>query len=374
MLPPFKLRQIVVLLVLLCGLGSSISAKAQQLVRDLAQDWLTYSEDRHGFLPVDQQKLETQIINFSLSTNELDPFYLVIGVREEATLFYEDELIATLSPGYTSFKIDSLKAALQDSRPFLAIYGGQLLPYLETAVYTLPLPTQQVQRYEPLRFGNAFSNFVYTTTTLILLFFVLLKVRLPEVTEQYLLLHRSLRFKTIDELIYKISYLRFPNVWFLLFIATLFAYSTSIFMYFFPNELHFFGWNPLSFGYGKLLTFWVLVTLVIFTGIILKYFLTAIIASLFGLNITNIHYASSLRLILLLGLLLAFLASFQFIFVSNINEMIYWIILVASLIIIEIVLFFKLTLVSSHTLLYIIVYLCATEIIPVVFLFKLYTA
>jgi hypothetical protein len=356
------------------GFFVTTMAPAQQLVRDLAQDWIEYNEDKNGFLPVDQQKLETEIINFSLATAELDPFYLVIGVREEATLFYKDKLLAILSPGYTSFRIDSLKLALNDSQPFIAIYGNQLLPYLETAVYTRPKPKDSLETYEPVRFANAFSNFVYTSSTLILLFFVILKVRMSEVTEQYLLIHRSIRFKTIDELIYKVPYLRFPNIWFLVFIASLFGYSTSIFMYFYPNELHFFSWNPLSSGYLDLLIFWILVSLVIFVGLVFKYLLTALISSLFGLNVTNVHYASSLRLILILGLALASLSFTQFTLDGNITELVYWTLLIASLIIIEVILFFKLTLVTTHTLLYIIVYLCATEIIPVVFLFKLYTA
>ena len=370
----FNVHKVLALAIFMAGLTQPSVMKAQQLVRDLAQDWQEYNAEMNGFLPVDQQKLGTEIIYFSLSTNEFDPFYLVIGIREEATLFYEDELIATLPSGYTSFKIDSLKKELKDDKPFLAIYGKPLFPYLETAIYTQPLRTQKLAAYQPLRFGNDFSNFVYTATTLILLFFVLLKVRLPEITEQYLLVQRSLRFKTIDELIYKISYLKFPNVWFLLFVASLFGYSTSIFMYFFPNELHFFGWNPLSFDYGNLLIFWVLVTLIIFVGLILKYVLTAIISSLFDLNITNVHYASSIRLILLLGIILALMGFCQFVLQIDISVMTYWLLLVISLVIIEAILFFKLTLVTTHTLLYIIVYLCATELIPVVFLFKLYTA
>lgn len=367
----FKLRKILTTAFFVV---LAFAADAQYLVRDLAQDWLEYNQEEKGFLPVDQQKLETEIINFSLSTAELDPFYLVIGVREEATLFYQDKLIATLHPGYSSFKIDSLKSALGDSKPFLAIYGSQLLPYLETAVYTSSKPVDSMTIYEPVRFANSFSNYVYTVATVILLFFVLLRVRMSEVTEQYFLIQRSIRFKTIDELIYKVPYLRSPNIWFLVFIASLFGYSTSIFMYFYPNELHFFGWNPLSSGYGDLLLFWVLVTLVIFIGLVLKYLLTVMISSLFGLNVTNVHYASSLRLILLLGLILASLSFLQFTLGVNVPEMVYWMILIVSLIIIELILFFKLTLVTTYTLLYIIVYLCATEIIPVVFLFKLYTA
>jgi hypothetical protein len=374
MWPLFKLHKVLRPAIFIIAMASSLSINGQQLVRDLAQDWLEYNVDERGFLPVDEQKLETGIINFSLATQELDPFYLVIGVREEATLFYKDELLATLHPGYTSFRIDSLKSALHDNQPFLAIYGKQLLPYLKTAVYTQPIRSPKMEIYEPVRFANAFSNFVYTSSTIILLFFVLLKVRLPEITEQYLLVQRSLRLKTIDELIYKIAYLKLPNIWFLVFIASLYGFATSIFMYFYPNELLFFGWNPLSFNYGSLLVFWFLVTFVIFIGIVLKYLLTAIIAALFGLNITNVHYASSLRLILLLGLVLASLGFGQFVLQINVNEMVYWIILILSLVIIEVILFFKLTLVTSHTLLYIIVYLCATEIIPVVFLFKLYTA
>jgi len=369
----FRIPKITTLLLLgillLPGQGFS-----QQLIQDLQQDWLMYNAEYNGFLPVDLQNLETEIINFSLENDELDPFYLVIGVRDEAHLFYRDKLISTLEPGYTSFAIDSLKEALGSESPFLTIYGHLLLPYLETAIYTSPLPHDSMERYEPVRFANAFSNFVYSVTTLILIFFILLRVWMSEVVEQYLLVPRSLRLKTIDELIYKIPYLRSPNIWFLLFLASLFAYATTIFMYFYPNELHFFGWHPTSASYGKLLLFWGLITVVIFIGIILKYVLTQIVASLFGLSIANIHYASSLRLIVLLGLLLALMGLSQFLFGIQFSENYYWSVLVISLVIIELILYFKLTLVTSYTLLYIIVYLCATEIIPVIFLFKLYTA
>lgn len=346
----------------------------QQLVQDLEQDWLEYKPELNGFLPVDLQYLESEIINFNLNKKELDPFYLVIGVHEEAYLFHGDKLISSLSPGYTSFAVDSLKKSLGTERPFLTIYGRQLLPYLETAIYTRPLPAGSMAGYEPVRYANAFSNFVYSVSTLMLIFFIVLRVWMSEVVEQYLLVPRSLRLKTIDELIYKIPYLRSPNIWFLLFLASLFAMATTIFMYFYPNELHFFGWNPTTASYSNLLLFWGLISIVIFIGIILKYVLTQIMATLFGLNIANIHYASSLRLIVLLGLLLVMMGLSQFLFGIHFSEIYYWSVLVISLIIIELILFFKLTLVTSYTLLYIIVYLCATEIIPVIFLFKLYTA
>ena len=365
------LRMAIAIIVFL---AFSPEAKAQQLIHDLEQDWISYSNEHQGFLPVDQQNLEDDVISLIISNKEYNPYYLVIGVREEASLFYRNKLIATLLPGYTSFKIDSLKKSIDDKAPFLSIFGGQLLPYLTTKVYTKPIESNLIEEYEPDRFANAFSNFTYTAITILLFFFVILKVRIPEIVEQYLLIERSIRLKTIDELIYKIPYLKAPNIWVVALISSLFGFATISFMYFYPNELNVFGINPGNAVYALLITYWIIITSIIFVGIIFKYFLTVIIASVFGLNITNVHFASSLRLIFILGLMLAAIALTQFLFVDTITENYYWVALVAGLAVIEIIILLKLTLVTSHTLLYIIVYLCASEILPVVFLFKLYTA
>jgi hypothetical protein len=364
------LKGLLISTLLLLNISNSMS---QQLIHNLKQDWVSYSQEHQGFLPVDEQNLTSKVISFSLKNDEFNPFYLSISVNHKAYLFYRGQLLSQLNPGWNNFRIDSLKEVVMDSEPFFSIHGNNLLPNLVTEVRTKPIIGQSAYLFKPSRFSNSFSNFFYTAFTFLLFIIVVLKTRFPELTNQYFLLQRTFRFKTIDELIYKIPYLRAPNIFFLFLISTLFAFSTLCFMYFFPGELEILGVSPSSDGFWNIGMDWGIVTLIIFTAIILKYFLTAIMSSVFGLNITNIHYASLVRLVFIMALLMATISLTQFLIPDLISEQFYWIVLVVGLIIIEVILFFKLTLVTGHTLLYIIVYLCATELIPVVFLFKLYT-
>lgn len=364
------LKGLIISTLVLLSFSNGLS---QQLIHNLKQEWVSYSQEYQGFLPVDEQNLTSRVVSFSLKNEEFNPFYLSISVNHKAYLFYRGQLLSQLNPGWSNFKIDSLKEAIIDPEPFFSIHGDKLLPNLVTEVRTKPIVGQSAHLFQPSRFSNSFSNFFYTAFTFLLFIIVVLKTRFPELTNQYFLLQRTFRFKTIDELIYKIPYLRVPNIFFLFLISSLFAFSTLCFMYFFPGELEILGVSPSSNGFWIIALGWGIVTVIIFIAIILKYFLTAIMSSVFGLNITNIHYASLIRLVFIMALLMATISLVHFLIPNLIGEQLYWIVLVGGLIIIEGILFFKLSLVTGHTLLYIIVYLCATELIPVVFLFKLYT-
>jgi hypothetical protein len=375
MWPDFNLKRFIFLptfgLVLVLV---SYQVAAQQLVQDLQQEWLKFDDEHHGFLPVEAHDLDTKVISFTLSSPEFDNFYLTIGVQRRASLFYRNTLIATLNPGYSSFKIDSLKRLINDQSPFLSIEGDQLLPDLTTEIITLPRANTAMMPYQPPYFNTSFSNFIYGALTVLLIYFVLLKTRIPDLTSQYLLIQRTFRLKTIDELIYKISYLKAPNIFFLIYISLLFGFATISFMYFYPAELSVFGINTAIIGFWWLTLYWLGISLFIFMALILKFFWITIIAHVFALNIINVHYASVLRLVFLLGIAISSLTFLQFMLPGAILQSYYWILLVGSLLIIEVILFFKLSLLSTHTLIYIIVYLCATELLPVIFLFKLYTA
>lgn len=375
MLPGFKRyskykRQILTL----CILAIAMHASAQQLVYDLRQEWIYFSPENKGFLPFDEQNLQNKVISFRLADPEFNQFYLSIFVIEKSYLFYGTKLIATIPAGVTNLKIDSLRNTLGDRQPFITIYGHKLLPQLITEVRTQPLSPGKVLSYQPIRYVNEFSNFFYFSATLIFLLFVFLKTQFSELAGQYLLFQRTFKVKTIDELIYKIPYLRFPNIFFIAIISSMVGFATLSFMYFYPEQILFLGINPSVSTFWILILNWIEISGLVLILTILKYFLTIAMSSLFSLNIANIHFASSLRLLLSFSFLLMFLTLILYFLIGLLSLPIYLLIILLAILSMQLILFFKLSLVTTHTLLYIIVYLCATEIIPIIVLFKILTS
>jgi len=346
-------------------------AYAQQIVYDLNQDWVYYNFEYRGFLPLGQEDSHKNIIGFELTNKEFDQFYLSITVAHKSFLFYRDKLVASLEKGTSSFKIDSLKNAIGNHQPTLTIYGTKLLPELKTVVTTQERYTGDIERYQPDRFANSFSDFFYLALTLIIILFVILKAKFTELADQYLLFQRAIKFRTMDELIYKIEFLGYPNNIFILLISMIFGFVTLSYMYFYPGTLTILDIHPGVANLQILILYWLEITAIVLLVFIAKYFLMLLFSAVFALKITSIHFASSLRLMLYLSFILLFITSGQFIIIGVLPQLFYWLVIILAFIAIEVILFFKLTLVSSHTLLYNIIYLCATEIIPLVFLFKI---
>jgi uncharacterized protein DUF4271 len=357
-----------------CILALAVQASAQQLVYDLRQEWVQYNIENQGFLPIDEQDLANKVISFKLAESEFDHFYLSCVVTEKSYLFYGTKLFATIPAGVSNFKIDSLRKALGDSQPFITIYGNKLLPRLITQVRTQPLSKSKVSSFLRIRFANDFSNFFYFGTTIIFLIFVVLKMRFHELADQYLLFQRAVNMKTIDELIYKIPYLGAPNFLFMVFISLVLGFATLSFTYFYPEEILFLEINAGVSSFGYLILHWLEISALILALIVFKYLVTKAITSLFGLNIASIHFASFLRLLWWFSFLLVFLVLTQYFVIGWLSLNTFLIIIVLVVLSMQFILFFKLSLVTTHTLLYIIVYLCATEIIPILILFKILTS
>lgn len=352
---------------------ASVPTFGQQLVYDLRQDWVFFNEESQSFLPVEDQNLSLKTISFRLRDSEFNQFYLTILLKKKAHLFYRTKLIATLPAGSTSLKIDSLRRELGDLQPMLTIFGDNLLPELSVRVMTKSIPNNRPPSYQPIRYANDFSNFFYLILTLIVGFFVVLKTRFPELTDQYLLFYRAIRMKTLDELIYKINFIAYPNILFIAFIGMVFAFVVMSFMYFFPGIISILDINPGVIPFWRLVLGWTEISVLVGVLLVLKFFLTLLASSIFSLKTASVHFASFLRLAMVLALSLLLLIIIQQTMLGELPQFIYWGILLGGLLGIEIILYLKLTIGTSHTLLYIILYLCATEIIPIILLLKFIT-
>lgn len=360
---------ILIFLLLVIGLN----VRAQQLVYDLRQDWVYYNPDQHGFLPVNEQAMEIKVISFKLAFPEFNQFYLNLSVSEKSYLFYRTKLIATIPKKGLNLKVDSLKNALHDEAPYLTVFGEHLLPGLSTEIRTQPVLIKQSNTYQPITYANALSNFFYIAITVVLVFFITLRTIFPDLSSQYLRYQRAIRPKTIDELIYKIQFLSYPNILFILFLSLTFGFEIFSFIYLYPGSVTFLDLNVGMLPFKKQIISWLGISGLVFIMLVLKYLLTIFIASIFSLKVSQIHFASSLRLLLIIAFTLLIMLVVQFLNLPMIPVSVDWTVLLVLVLIMEIILFLKLSLVTTHTLIYIIVYLCATELLPMALFIKIIT-
>ncbi len=179
--------------------------------------------------------------------------------------------------------------------------------------------------------------------------------------------------KTLDELIYKINFIAYPNILFITFIGMVFGFVTMSFMYFYPGIIFVLDINPAVIPFWQLIIGWIEVSILVGALIVIKFIITLLTSSIFALKTANIHFASFLRLVMVLAISLLLTIFIQHTMIGELPQFIYWGILLVGLLAIEIILYLKLTLATTHTLLYIILYLCATEIIPIILLLKFIT-
>lgn len=97
MLPDFKQYfkfkpQILTLVFFVVAMNVS----AQQLVYDLRQEWVYFSAENQGFLPLDEQNLQNKVISFKLVDAEFDQFYLSLVVLKRLT----SSMALNFSPPY----------------------------------------------------------------------------------------------------------------------------------------------------------------------------------------------------------------------------------------------------------------------------------
>ncbi len=349
--------------------AAAFQGVAQQRVYDLRHDWQQYDHQTKTYRPF-SGTTPGDSVSFVLPGDEYADHFLVLTLAHEAALLYKGQLMAELPSGINYLKIDSLVRQLDNRQPMLTLYAPAGLHGLETYISRQPAQTSVVVHQPPV-FNNAYSSFFFTVLLIILLVSVLLRWSFPDLASQYLAIGHTLRPRLISELIYKVNPLAHPNIHYLLFMSFIMGLVWIHVQYFFPGWWPAFGWQLAHWSYAALLLGWVGVSLVFFLFLILKYLLTQAIDTAHNCKLAHIHFASFLRLWFILSLWLLLLVAMQFLHILWLSPVAFNRLLLAVIILIEGLLFLKLTFAATHTVIYLIIYFCATEIVPMVLFLQL---
>ncbi len=342
----------------------ALQGVAQQRIYDLRHDWQRYDYQTNSYRPMTAATPDDSV-SFVVPTDEYAGYFLVIVLPYEAILLHNGRLLAELPAGLHHLKIDSLVGLLDSRQPMITLYAPAGLSGLQTYITRQP-PRGGAGQRQPAVFNNSYSNFFFTVLLLVLLVVVLLRWSFPDLAGQYFALGRALRPRLISELIYKVNPLAHPNIHYLLFMSFVMGLVWMHVQYFFPGWWPAFGWQLRHWSYAALLLGWAGVSLAFFLFLILKYLLIRMVDAALNCKLAQIQFASFLRLWFILALLLLLLITMQFLQILWLSPVVFNRLLLLFIILIEVMLFLKLTFATTHTVLYLIIYFCATEIVPMV--------
>jgi|GEM_PF-4326705 len=348
----------------------SYTAKSQQIIYDLKQEWVTYDEQVKGFLPTELSGQGHHSISFGIPENKYDNFFLQIHVKRAAYLFCSDVLVQPLTAGNNLIRIDQLKKVCGPGHLFLTVYSGESIMDLNTYVVSAATPVIENNTLTPLR-SHGYMNAFIIINILLLSSFVIVRFSYPDVSRQYLFLGRIISFRTIDELIYKIGPFSVPNIWMIVWISAVGGVCVISFVH--ANGLLALAGllNKLPESFVGYILRWLGVSLALFILFFLKYLIVNLFSYVFAFKTGNHHFAGHLRLSFLIVVIVFIMSLGNELSVGHPYLSLLTTVTILLSVLRIFILFFKLSSQSTSTVIHLILYLCATEFIPLILVFNL---
>jgi hypothetical protein len=334
---------------------------AQNRELDLRDQWQVYQSGQ--YLPFTNQR--TQAIHIVLN-NSLHGGFLHVTDRHEFSVFV-DGVLAWRSADSLKINTDSL----------LRVKGvAQLSFFQEPFVFSLQtrlvFPGQQTPDQNALRPSSYFSNFNIIVTLLLLFFFVALFRANPQLTFDYLNVIKLISLQERDEATVTGRIGASLNLLYFVFVSFLFAWLLLVLLHYSENRFAISTYFTTQSTVGAFTT-WLLLSVIVFVGLMFKLFLIFIFSQLFGLRDTvRFQFFHFVRLLFITGMGLGVILMFFFILnVSSPSAYTLLVLVVSILIIISVAfLFLKLLGRTGLPVFHLFSYLCTSEIIPLIILGK----
>jgi len=363
-------KQLFVLSMFACSSFLGMAQQANGVIYDLRQNWVQYDEGAESFLPVVSQTSGNSV-SFKLDANQFGSYRLFIETTQNAHLFHKNVLLTEIPSGIHYYNLDSLIEQTGNLTPMLSIYGNDIKAGLTTLIVEKNhIPTKTNLGETSIK-NKAFTSFFILVSILLLAGLSIIKMVSHDIFSQYTNTSRIFSFTTLDEIIYKGRFFTNPSIQ----IISWMSASAAFILYLLLTKLniHFLdlGWvnhNSMLFHVAHL---------VIFTGgfltlFIIRYMLIIGMASIFDMSsISNIHFASHLRLTFYLLLVLQTISTFDYFSVFQINVDLFLFIVFGGLFTIIVLIGIRLSFIIRHPFVQIFLYLCGTEIFLFVFVYKL---
>ncbi len=266
--------------------------------------------------------------------------------------------------------MDSLFRKYASDRLDIALYkeGGIHTHSMKSYLYKKG-PSPEISTIRS-RIINPFTNNFLVGVLLIVAFMAFTVNKFPKDSADYGNMARSLAVTNRDEALISSRPLSRSNI--------VFSSLNSLLLGFLIVSLSFF--NPEVFNFPILTSYpfilrWLIVSIIIFVSIILKYALISVFSSIFSLGeFRYIQFFNSIRFSIGVSLISFSILSITYLTTRMDHLTVYPLIIygfVFMIVIRTIILFFKLMNYSSYKISHLFFYLCGTELIPFLILFKI---
>jgi hypothetical protein len=357
----------VSLLVLSCLFSTVCAAVDTGLTerKNLREEWQVHSAD--DFLPF-ADGVSPSVIYFVIDPLHYKGDHLFIQSHRPFNLLINGKLIDT-NKSASLLSLDSLGASY--GKLNFAIYQHPFVDDLITRIVTktsATLPSHDELESKP---ATHFRDFVVITFMLLIVFFLILFRLNPKLTLDYFSVRRTLLLRESDD---QQAYSRIISISILFYLLASFCISLFllIIVRFAPDEYYISIAIPYT-SFITIILYWLKVSLIVFSIILVKSLLVHGLAYLFGFSeVSSFHYFNFTRILLILFFLVTVTAVMYYLAMGNSPTlyttlfqliryiMFFWIGLM----------FLKLGHRLEFSRFHLFSYLCATEILPLLVIAK----
>ena len=355
----FKAKWVVSLLVICSAFESN--AQQSEVIYNLRQNWVQYSTSSKGYLPV-VTNIPTGAISFDLDCNQYQGKVLFIYSNvAKAYLFHNKTLITHLSSQGNYIDIDSLSEKLGSSELFLTVYQSSSGIGLQTYIVNSGYRHDKNEAGEQKILNPGFASYFIIISIFLYVGLVLIKLRYPELFNQYGSFQRTFNPQTIDELIYKGRFFVAPGIIMIIWMSLTSGFITS----YLANKV---GSGGSTF---RVVLEWLGFSSGFFIMFLLRYMLITGLAQVFDMAaIRNVHFANLLRLIYYLIIVLLVAITLDNFSVLDFEKTFFLKVIFGALFIMIILIGIRLSFIIRHTFVHLFLYLCGTEIFLFAFVYK----
>ncbi len=322
--------------------------------------WFTYSENYQTYIPI---KDPGNKVSFFLDLTEKNTA-LIIESSESASFFLEDKLLCRIARNTTvEIDLDSLADVYKMDSAFVSIYNSNSLKGLKTFLRNTS-GDQSTNESMQIRAASAQRDFYLFGFVFVLMIAAIVRLNASAQSIYLLSFRQIILSQVVDNPFYSNSFFSRESIRF----YAVLAFAFSLIGIYFSGTLRSFFPMPDSSSFWSHIIYWVFYTVVVYLFFYAKFLLYKFLSGIYNFRrYTLIQNYDFMRVSVIVSVIY-FLLLFVDLFLININLILLWLIPLVTLLIYIFTTYKKLNKVYSHTKLHLFSYLCVSEMVPWIFL------
>ena len=369
----------------MCCYSLAFSQVQEQLVpvKDLKKDWLTVARSGEGYVPyVAGTSLTYPVIGVLINTNSEAGLILECCIGEGTSIFINNKIVDRTDKAVCRYlSIDSLARLYPEDQLFISFFRDQLNPALLTTSLLAPQkvalgnPSEDNAAQVKKRPSNHFTNFFILAVLFVAAFYAFLINQYPRAYRDFFNFSKAFSPTLKEEKILSQRTMNTANALFMWGHSMVIALIIVMFWKYLGGVPELFKFVSLH-TLGSVFRSWLVLALLVFITIGLKYLLIRILCSLLNFDkIAQIHFFDFIRLSMIFASFT--LSSLVVIFFIKFDQplLIFKVLLyafIAFLVVRMSIVLLKLIAGSTFRKVHLISYLCTTEILPLLIGFRIF--